>query len=395
MNPETNKADTRKFKITPSPHLKAPFNVRTIMYLVVIGLIPALGGAIHFYGWYSLWLVLISVGTAVAAELLMNLAFKRPLLSCLDGSAIITGMLLAYNVPPTVPLWIPAAGSAFAIIIVKALFGGLGHNFLNPALAGRAFLMASWPGKMTSGWILSATSGLSAKWALEGSVSGVGSAKLAETLSSAPPADTVLAKFASTDTLFRGAEVVSGATPLDLAGQVQAVSADTAVYESGAGLLNDPETLRNLFFGKMGGVLGETSALLLLIPAILLIIMRVIDWRIPLAYIGTVALGTLVAWLFKATPVTPIFHLLSGGMMLGALFMATDYSTSPVTRSGQWIFGIGCGVLTVLIRLWSGGFPEGVSYSILLMNVATPLIDRVTRPRILGESRKKKKKEKK
>ncbi|MBD3287145.1 electron transporter RnfD, partial [candidate division WOR-3 bacterium] len=127
---------SRKFLVTPSPHMKVPFNVRTIMYMVVVALLPALGGAIHFYGWYSLWLVLVSVGAAVAAEFLMNLAFKRPLLSCLDGSAVITGMLLAYNVPPTVPLWIPAAGSAFAIIIVKALFGGLGHNFLNPALAG-------------------------------------------------------------------------------------------------------------------------------------------------------------------------------------------------------------------------------------------------------------------
>ncbi|MBD3286492.1 hypothetical protein GF338_09160 [candidate division WOR-3 bacterium] len=248
---------------------------------------------------------------------------------------------------------------------------------------------------MTSGWILSSASGFSAKLALDGNVAGVGNARIAEALSSAPATDTIITKFASTDTLIRGADVVTGATPLDLAGQVQAVSAETSVYESGAGLLNDPATLRNLFFGKMGGCLGETSALLLLIPAIILIFMRVIDWRIPLAYIGTVALGTLVAWLFKATPATPVFHLLSGGLMLGALFMATDYSTTPVTPGGQWIFGIGCGLLTVLIRLWSGGYPEGVSYSILLMNVATPLIDRLTRPRILGESRKKKKKEEK
>lgn len=383
-------SDARKFLVTPSPHLKAPFNVKTIMFIVVIALLPALGGAIHFFGWYSLWLVLISVGTAVGAEFLMNLAFRRPLTDCLDGSAIITGMLLAYNLPPTVPLWIPAAGSAFAIIIVKALFGGLGHNFLNPALAGRAFLMISWTGRMTSGWTL--------RSALDATTSGIPQTALEGIKGTIPPVDTVLSKVInsamSVDTTFHGVDVVSGATPLGVVRQVQHV-ADTVAYNQGSDLLNDPAVLKNLFFGKVGGVIGETSALLLLIPAILLILMRVIDWRIPLAYLGTVALGTLVAWLFKATPVTPIFHLLSGGLMLGALFMATDYATTPVTPLGQWIFGIGCGVLTVLIRLWSGGsggggYPEGVSYSILLMNVATPLIDRYTRPRILGERRKRK-----
>ncbi len=349
MNSEVK--DTRKFLVTPSPHLKAPFNVKMVMYIVVIALLPALGGAIHFFGLYSLWLVLISVATAVLAEFFANLAFKRPLDSCLDGSAVITGMLLAYNLPPTVPLWMPAVGSAFAIIIVKALFGGLGHNFLNPALAGRAFLMASWPGKMTSGWIL--REGL-------GTTSGI------------------------------QVDAFSGATPLAVVQKLKDV-ADPALAETTRSALNDPSMLKALFFGNVGGVLGETSALLLLIPALILIAIRIIDWRIPLAYIGTVALGTLVAYIFKATPVTPIFHLLSGGLMLGALFMATDYTTTPMTPLGLWIFGIGCGVLTVLIRLW-GGYPEGVSYSILLMNVATPLIDRYTRPRILGENAKKKEK---
>lgn len=338
-------AAPRKFIVTPSPHLKAPFNVKTVMFIVVIALLPALGGAVYFFGLYSLWLTLIAVGTAVVAELLMNLAFKRPLESCLDGSAIITGLLLAYNLPPTAPLWIPAVGSAFAIIIVKALFGGLGHNFLNPALAGRAFLMASWPVLMTSGWIQR-----------HGSTTGM------------------------------AIDAFSGATPL---GVVQKV--DAAANPEIVNALNSPETLKALFFGKIGGVVGETSVLLLLIPALILMVMRVIDWRIPFAYIATVAAGTFVAWLLKATPVTPLFHLMSGGLMLGALFMATDYATTPVTPAGQWIFGIGCGVLTVLIRLW-GGYPEGVSYSILLMNVATPLIDRLTRPRILGEARRKKEK---
>jgi electron transport complex protein RnfD len=342
-------SEGRRFTVTPSPHLKAPFNVKMVMYIVVAALLPALGGAIYFFGLRALWLVLISVATAVLAEFLMNLAFKRPLDTCLDGSAVITGMLLAYNLPPSAPLWMPAVGSAFAIIIVKALFGGLGHNFLNPALAGRAFLMASWPGKMTSGWML--REGL-------GTTSGI------------------------------QVDAFTGATPLGVVQKLKDV-ADPNLAETTRSALNDPSMLKSLFFGNVGGVLGETSVLLLLIPAIILIAVRVIDWRIPLAYIGTVALGTLAAWLFKATPVTPIFHLLSGGLMLGALFRATDYTTSPITPAGLWIFGIGCGILTVLIRLW-GGYPEGVSYSILLMNVATPFIDRYTRPRILGEGAAKK-----
>lgn len=362
-------ANAHKFIVTPSPHLKAPFDVKKVMYLVVVALLPALGGAIYFFGLYVLWLVLISVGTAVLVEFLMNLAFKRPWDSCLDGSAVITGLLLAYNIPPSAPLWLPAAGSAFAIVIVKALFGGLGHNFLNPALVGRAFLMISWPGFMTSGWMVR---------------QGVG------TPSGIPQSlwPGAIPEAAASVSKLHGIDAFTGATPLGVLQKLKAVT-DTAVVSSTSQALNSPQTLKNLFMGNIGGVIGETSALLLLIPAVILIIIRVIDWRIPFAYIATVALGTLVAWLFGATPVTPLFHLVSGGLMLGALFMATDYTTTPITPTGQWIFGAGCGVLTVLIRLW-GGYPEGVSYSILLMNVATPLIDRFTRPRILGEVRKKK-----
>lgn len=362
-------ADNHKFTVTPSPHLKAPFDVKKVMYLVVAALLPALGGAIYFFGLYVLWLVLISVATAVLAEFLMNLAFKRPWESCLDGSAIITGILLAYNLPPSAPLWLPAVGSAFAVIIVKALFGGLGNNFLNPALAGRAFLMISWPGFMTSGWMV--RQGV-------GTPSGIPQALWSRAI---PEATASVANL-------HGIDAFTGATPLGVVQKLKTL-ADTALVSNTSQVLNSPETLKNLFFGNTGGVIGETSALLLLIPALILILIRVIDWRIPLAYIGTVALGTLIAWLFGGTPVTPVFHLLAGGLMLGALFMATDYSTTPITPAGQWIFGVGCGVLTVLIRLW-GGYPEGVSYSILLMNVATPLIDRFTRPRILGEARKKK-----
>ncbi len=342
-------AEARKFIVTPSPHLKAPSSVNKIMFVVAIALLPALGGSVYFFGLRALWLVIVAIVTAVISELLMNIAFKRPLETCLDGSAIITGMLLAYNLPPGAPWWMFAIGSAFAIIIVKALFGGLGNNFLNPALAGRAFLMAAWPAKMTSGWFL--REGL-------GHTTGL------------------------------GIDAYSGATPLGVLQKLQDAANPTV-----AKALNSPETIKALFFGNVGGVLGETSVLLLLIPALVLIFMRIIDWRIPFAYISVVFLGTFVAWLLKATPVTPIFHIFSGGLMLGALFMATDYATTPVTPTGVWIFAIGCGVLTLLIRLW-GGYPEGVSYSILIMNAVTPLLDKITRPRILGEQRKGRKERK-
>lgn len=358
-----------KFTVTPSPHFKAPFNVRTIMYLVVFALTPALAGAVYFYGFWPLFLVLVSVTTAVGSEFLMNLAFKRPLADCLDGSAIITGMLLAYNVPPSAPWWMVAAGSAFAIIVAKAFFGGLGHNFLNPALAGRAFLMASWPTLMTSGWLI--RKGI-------GTVSGIPQSMWTNVIDAAKSAPTTM----------HGVDALTGATPLGVLQKLK-IATDPALISGTKHALNDPAVIKNLFWGNIGGVIGETSVILILIPALILMVIRVIDWRIPLAYIATTAAFSFLAYLFGATPVTPIYHLFAGGLMLGALFMATDYSTTPVSPAGQWIFGVGCGVITMLIRLW-GGYPEGVSYSILLMNVATPLIDRFTRPRILGEQRKRK-----
>lgn len=360
---------TYKFTVTPSPHFKAPFNVRTIMYLVILALMPALVGAVYFYGFWSLFLVLISVATAVGSEFLMNLAFKRPLADSLDGSAIITGLLLAYNVPPSAPWWMVAAGSAFAIIVAKAFFGGLGHNFLNPALTGRAFLMASWPTLMTSGWLI--RKGL-------GTVSGVPQSMWT----------SVIDAVKSSPSTIHGVDALTGATPLGVLQKLK-IATDPALISGTKQVLNDPSVIKSLFWGNVGGVIGETSVILLLVPALLLMVIRVIDWRVPLAYIATTAAISLAAYLFGATPVTPIYHLCAGGLMLGALFMATDYSTTPVTPAGQWIFGVGCGIITMLIRLW-GGYPEGVSYSILLMNVATPLIDRFTRPRILGEQRKRK-----
>ncbi len=232
-----------------------------------------------------------------------------------------TGILLAFNLSPLVPLWVAAIGGAFAIIIVKQLFGGLGHNFVNPALAARAFLMASWPVQMTN-------------WKTP------------------------------------GVDAVSSATPL-------------ALIKSGSEATGQLPGLLELFIGNVGGCLGETSALALLLGAVYLLARRVITLEIPAAFIGTVGLMTWILGGEKLFTGDFIYHILAGGLMLGAFFMATDYTTSPMTFKGRVIMGIGCGMLTAIIRLF-GGYPEGVSYSILLMNLAVPLIDRYIIPKSFG-----------
>lgn len=334
---------TSLFVVAASPHVRSQATVSRIMWLVVIALLPALGGSIYFFGLRSLLLVLLCVASSLLFDALAQKAFGRKP-TPLDGSAVITGLLLAYNLPPGVPLWIPVIGAAFATIIVKQFFGGLGHNFINPALAARAFLMVSWPTHMTTMWLRPSGGSLS------------------------------------------GLDAVTGATPLAL------VRRAAELVPQGMGLnellrqANSLAELKRLFFGNVGGCLGETSALLLLIGALFLIILRVIDWRIPVSYIGTVIVLALV---LPNNHLTPWFHIFAGGIMLGAFFMATDYVTSPITAKGRVIFGIGCGIITMLIRLY-GGYPEGCSYSILLMNVVTPFIDRLTKPRLFGAVKKAK-----
>ena len=314
------------------------------MWLVVIALLPALGGSVYFFGLKSLLLVAISVASSMLFDSLSQMAFGRKP-TPFDGSAVITGLLLAYNLPPGVPLWMPVIGAAFATFVVKQLFGGLGHNFINPALAARAFLMVSWPTHMTTMWL---------KPFGTAPLSGI------DAVSSATPLALVRRAIELTP---------SGMSPVELIRQANSLA-----------------ELKRLFIGNVGGCLGETSALLLLIGALFLIIIRVIDWRIPVAYIGTVIALALV---LPNNHMTYSFHVLSGGIILGAFFMATDYVTSPVTAKGRIIFGIGCGVITMLIRLY-GGYPEGCSYSILLMNVFTPFIDRLTKPRLFGTVKKAK-----
>lgn len=342
---------TFPLRVSASPHIRSGVSVAQLMWAVVLALLPALGGAIYLFGIKALVLTLVATVSALLFDALGQLMFRRSV-TVKDGSAVLSGLLLAFNLPPNVSWWLPVVGAAFAMIVVKQLFGGLGHNFINPALGARAFLVASWPTQMTTSWL--APRG--------GTISGLGHQMLKAY-----------------------SDAVSSATPLNLLKQGEKLlPPDFAPQELYQELQSWP-VLKQLFIGNVGGCLGETSVLLLLLGGIFLIAIKVIDWRIPLAYLLTVA--ALVTFLpgHKAGLLNYIlFHLTTGGLILGALFMATDYVTSPLTHKGRVIFGIGCGVLTTLIRLW-GGYSEGVCYSILLMNVATPLLDQLTPPRLFGK----------
>jgi electron transport complex protein RnfD len=274
--------------------------------------------AIYYFGLKAVWLIAASVIAALVTEAGINL-LKGESFTLKDGSAAITGLLLALTLPPSFPVTGTIIGSVFAIAIGKQIFGGLGFNIFNPALLGRAFLQACFPVAMTT-------------WTLP------------------------------------GPDGVSGATPL---GQFKFEKLATGAYD--------------LFIGNIGGSLGETSALAILAGGIFLLIRKYADWRIPVSYLLTVFVFSGLFWLVApADYPDPIFQLLSGGLMLGAFFMATDMVTSPITTKGTWIFGIGAGIILVVIRLF-GGLPEGVMYSILLMNAVTPLLNRYTRPKFFGE----------
>lgn len=306
-----------KLTLSSSPHIRTSEDVSTVMRDVLIALCPAAIAAVYFFRIGALLNIIAGVAGAVLAEFLVQKAMKKKV-TISDYSAAVTGLLLAFNVPATLPWWMTLIGSIFAIVIVKQLFGGLGHNFMNPALAARALMLASWPVEMT-GWVTP------------------------------------------------GADAVSTVTPL-------------AVLKGIEGA--EKASIMNLFVGNIGGCLGETSAILLIIGGLYLIYRGVITYVIPTYYIATVAILT---FLFSGFDFSMIFYnILAGGLVLGAFFMATDYSSSPVSQKGQIIYAVGCGILTSVIRYF-GGYPEGVSYSILLMNVATPLIDKYVAPRVFGE----------
>ncbi|MBC8529159.1 RnfABCDGE type electron transport complex subunit D [Christensenellaceae bacterium NSJ-44] len=312
-------------RATSSPHVRDCASISGVMFDVVIALMPAMVAACWFFGWNALALIIVSVLSAVGTEaLIQKLSGKKVTVN--DWSAVVTGILLAFNLPSGAPLWMAVIGSVFAIGIVKQLFGGLGHNFMNPALAGRAFLLVSRTAHMTT-------------W---------------------------------TPTAFMSVDAFTGATPL-------------AILKGAEGAL---PSVWDMFIGNIPGCLGETSALALLIGAVYLLCRRVISWRIPIIYIATTAIFTWIFWPEGWFTGPVLYQIFGGGLILGAFFMATDYASSPVTPKGQIIYALGCGLLTAVIRLW-GGYPEGVSFAILLMNVAAPLIDKYTRPHIFGEVAKR------
>lgn len=344
----------KAFAVSPSPHLRDSLTSRSIMWAVVLALAPAVLGGFYFFGARALVVIAIAGSSAVATEAACQAAIKRRV-TIADGSALVTGILVALVMPPGVPYWLPVAGSVFAIAVAKVPFGGLGHNLFNPALAARAFLVASWPAYMTAAWITPSRGTLSG-------ISGMGAITEATPLGAFRIARGILA-----DSLCTAGDLGTAADNLKY------------LYSTGS--------LKNLLFGNVGGSIGETSVVLLAVGAVYLLARRIISWRIPVSYLATVAVLT---WVFGGRGMfggNPLFHLLSGGLVLGACFMATDVVTSPVTPRGKLIFGIGCGIITSVIRL-GGGYPEGVCYSILMMNMTVPLVDRFTRPRILGEAGK-------
>ncbi|RLE10970.1 MAG: electron transporter RnfD [Candidatus Aminicenantes bacterium] len=320
------------FIIKSSPHLRHPDSVPKIMLSVIISLLPAVAASVYFFRWRAVVLYLACLAGAILTEAVFLAARKKPLSTLLDGSAVITGLLLAMTLPPSLRLDQAVIGAVVAIALGKQVFGGLGHNIFNPALVGRAFLHTAFPVARTA-WIPPVT-------------------KISNSATYAAPLGNLK---------FQNAVAQHTLTPL-----------------------------KDLFWGNTGGCLGETSALALLIGALYLVARKTIDWKIPAGIILSLSVFTGIFWLARPDKyASPLFHLLSGGLIIGAFFMATDMVTSPITPRGTIIYALGIGFLVGLIRLF-GGYPEGVMYSILLMNTVVPLLNRSTRPRLLGERRAKK-----
>lgn len=317
------------YVVSSSPHMRTKDTISSIMRDVIIALMPATFAGVYFFGYRAVAVILTSVAASVLSEYFYQKILKKPV-SVKDLSAVVTGLLLALNLPVTIPLWMVVIGAAFAIIIVKQLYGGLGKNFMNPALAARCFMMISWAGCMT---------------AFVNPFMGY------------------------------GADAVSSATPLAI---IKGVSQGTL------------PSLMDSFLGAKAGCIGETSGLMLILGFLYLMIKRVVDFRIPVSYIASFAIfiylfgnnGTGYSQMYFT-----LLHIMTGGLLLGAIFMATDYVTTPTTHLGRIIFGIGCGFLTFAIRKF-GSYSEGVSFSILLMNLVSPIIERFTVIKPFGEVRK-------
>lgn len=322
--------------VSGSPHVHADESVKKIMYGVLISLIPAILVSFYFFGLGAVLVTLTAVVSCLVFEFLIQKYLIKGPVTIFDGSAIITGVLLAFNVPSNLPLGIVVIGSFVAIGMGKMTFGGLGKNPFNPALVGRVFMMISFPVQMT-------------------------------TWPKPIPLSTQLT------------DVITGPTAL-------------AVVKDGVGrgekvseLLARVPDYTELFVGNMGGSLGEVSAIALILGGLYMLMRKIISWHIPVSYIGSVLVFTGILWMVNPDMyVDPVFHLITGGLMLGAIYMATDMVTSPMTPGGMLIFGVGCGVLTVVIRVF-GAYPEGVSFAILIMNAFVPIIDRAFKPKRFGE----------
>lgn len=306
------------FVVSGTPHVRSKESIQSIMRDVIIALVPATAAGIYYFGISALILIIAAIASSVIFEALCQKIMKKPV-TVSDLSAVVTGLLLAMNLPAAAPVWVAIVGSAFAIIFGKQLFGGLGQNFINPALAGRAFLLASYPTEMTT-------------WSVP-----------------------------------NGLEVADAATYATPLAQLKAGHLDASLGE--------------LMLGQCGGTIGETCAIALIIGGVYLLYKHVISWKIPVIYIATVAI--LFGVIGRHGVRMPLQEIMAGGVMLGGIFMATDYASSPVTAKGQIIFAVGAGLITYLIRTF-GGYPEGVSYSILIMNCCVPLIERFTEPTIFG-----------
>ncbi len=322
-----------KLTISPSPHVHSSDSVKRNMYGVLLALLPALGFSLWVFGLDSLRVVLISIVSCVLIEFLVQKFIMKVKTTICDGSAAVTGLILAFNLPSNLDWWIIVVGALFAIGVCKMTFGGLGQNIVNPAIAGRVFLLVSFPAQMTT-------------WPTPHGVDGT-----------------------------------TGATPLAI--MKEGLKNGQSVSELMAA--NGMPSYTDMLLGNMGGSLGEMAAIALIVGLVILLCAKIITWHIPVSILATVfVFAGILNLCDPESYASPVFHLLTGGVLFGAIFMATDYVTSPMAPSGMIIYGVGIGILTVLIRTF-GAYPEGVSFAILIMNIVTPLINTYCKPKRFGE----------
>ena len=360
-----------KLVLSSSPHISANGNVRGIMLKVITALLPAAADGIWFFGLPAAAVIVLTVISCVIAEAVWCLLAGKPVIPAItDFSAVVTGVILALNLPSAVPFYIPVIGGFIAIWLGKQVFGGLGHNPFNPAIVARVALLIALPAAMT---IWSPPRGMDKDY---------------------PAAELFFGSVAMKQVKQGKLDGISCATPLGIMTDTEKITDTSDRHASAAAKhnfdrINTPALLKKYFWGIRPGCIGETCIPALILGGIMLIIFKLINWRVPVCFIGAVAVTSgLVNFFFPGVTPPPLFHLFTGGVFLGAVFMATDMVSSPVTNRGCLIFGIGCGVITSVIRIW-GNYPEGVSFGILIMNALVPLIDRWCAKRPFGYIRRK------